>query len=274
MPLRRGAARGQAWAPQPHRGRPVLGPASAPAPDTRVSAPPPFRGRPSAPLCARAAYSPGGSQEDTDRSRPPGLDGRRTRPAVVRAGGQGPLHARMAAARADHGCSPATEPSRAGGCAGPGRGPSGQDAGGEGSRGASFQQGVSCGRVPSWGGADPTRVSGQRLEPGGASWGEWAAFWMRCAGRGPVVPRAAVPSSRLPIPAFGPLALDQVRRVRMTSQAALRSPGAGAGVVHAVSVARACGEACLRLPPRTFLEVPTRPRPRAPHHPTLLAWVP
>lgn len=41
-----------------------------------------------------------------------------------------------------------------------------------------------------------------------------------------------------------------------------------------VSVATACGEACLRLPLPTSLEVPTKPRPHAPHHPTLLAWVP
>lgn len=48
----------------------------------------------------------------------------------------------------------------------------------------------------------------------------------------------------------------------------------GRGVVHVVSVATACGEACLRLPLPTSLEVPTKPRPHAPHHPTLLAWVP
>ena len=94
---------------------------------------------------------------------------------------------------------------------------------------SSFQQGVSCGRVPSWGGADPTRVSGQRLEPGGASGGQWAAFWMRCAGRGPVVPWAAVPSSRLPFPAFGPLALDQVQTVRMTCSGRSSEPWGGGG---------------------------------------------
>ena len=147
----------------------------------------------------------------------------------MRAGGRGPLHARTAATRADHGCPRATEQSQAGGCAGPGRGPSGRGAGGEGSQGASFQQGVSCGRVPSWGGADPTRVSGQRLEPGGASGGQWAAFWMRCAGRGPVVPWAAVPSSRLPFPAFGPLALDQVQTVRMTCSGRSSEPWGGGG---------------------------------------------
>lgn len=44
-------------------------------------------------------------------------------------------------------------------------------------------------------------------------------------------------------------------------------------VVRVVSVAGDCREACLGPPPRTPLEVPAKPRPRALHHPTSLAWV-
>lgn len=89
-----------------------------------------------------AAYSPGGSREDTDQGWPPGLDSHGMQSAVVRAGGRRPhvlttdVHRRQSRARQGNARS------RAGG-------PAAGVREGQAPQGACFQQGVSHNRVPS-----------------------------------------------------------------------------------------------------------------------------
>lgn len=170
----------------------VLGPAlpSASAPDSKSQHFFPALQPPPPPLCARRAYSPGGSQEDTGQGRPPGLDGHGTRPAVVQAGGQRPStrgwrpHRATVMSTGDR-----TEPGR--GMRRPDGGPA---AGVRRDRqlGASFQQGVSCIRSRAGVGLihQGLRVE---AEPGGLLAGSGLHLWMPRAGSGPVVPRGSCP---------------------------------------------------------------------------------
>lgn len=88
--------------------------------------------------------------------------------------------------------------------------------------------------------------------------------------RGPVVAQAAVLSSRVPYPVFGPLALGQAWRVRMTWSGHSGEPQ-GWWSVWSVWPGPE-GMPAWKPPLCISPEAPTKPRPCPLNHHTLLAW--